>query len=67
MGRVLETRDVGADDDAAAEQLAARLIAEMPLVHAVEVWVRPRLVTRIATSRLDTPPPAILSGPRQKR
>lgn len=67
MGRVVETRDVAAEDDAAAEQLATRLLAEMPLVHAVEAWVRPRLVTRIAARKSDTAPSTILSNPRQKR
>jgi hypothetical protein len=46
-GRVIEARDVACEDDARAEELARGIAAENPKVHAIEAWLRPRLICRI--------------------
>lgn len=47
-GRILDTRDIAAEDDRCAEELAQRLLADVPNIETVEIWVRPRLVSRLA-------------------
>lgn len=68
MGRVIETRDVACEDDAAAAEYGSRLLRELPHAHAIELWVRPRLVGRL-THNPEAPqtlPAAQASGPRQR-
>ena len=45
--RVFEARDVTCSDDDRAEELARSVIAADPSVHAIETWLRPRLVCRV--------------------
>ena len=48
---IIEAYDFACDDDASAEEMARGLMAEMRHAHAVEIWVRPRLVTRVGGQR----------------
>jgi len=43
----MEARDVTCEDDRCAEDLARGIVSEAPHVHAIEAWLRPRLVCRI--------------------
>ena len=47
-GRVLDTRDIACDNDHDAEEQAARILEDQPQIHTVEIWVRPRLVSRLS-------------------
>ena len=49
QARIIESRDVACEDDRCAEELARGIIAEAHHVHAIEAWLRPRLVCRVGT------------------
>jgi hypothetical protein len=46
-GRIIEARDVACEDDRCAEDLARGIVSESQQVHAIEAWLRPRLVCRV--------------------
>jgi hypothetical protein len=53
-GGVIESRDVACEDDACAEELARSIVGENRQVHAIEAWLRPRLICRAErTAKLD--------------
>jgi hypothetical protein len=49
-GHVIEARDLVCEDDACAEALARGIVAENRQVHAIEAWLRPRLICRAERS-----------------
>jgi hypothetical protein len=47
----MEVRDFACADDAAADALARRLMADEGNVRGVEAWLKPRLVSQMGQSR----------------
>jgi hypothetical protein len=55
----METRDVACEDDRSAEDLVRGILKDAPHVHAIEAWLRPRLVCRIDGASALTDPATI--------
>ena len=51
-------------DDERAEELARGLIASTPGVHAIETWLRPRLVCRLSGAAAASDPASLKMGRR---
>jgi len=71
-GRVIESRDATCEDDAAAEELARGIVADTTEVRAIEIWLRPRLISRVGGGAggsvpAPEPDPIVRARPRPRR